>query len=293
MRSSSAVILIGLAVADNLVLWIDLPEHWMIEGLNYNFDSHEILCKLKGFLAMPTVYISRYTIVILTIFRLISVYIPHKANVLCTRKRAYFTLISTYVIFQIIAVYHLIVYRVDFVNEDGFEFYDCHMGEHEPYFNKYFTWKEIVFNTIIPFAIIIGGNIAIIVEMTKHKTSRNEMSVKHDKANTSSGEGGSVSGDKSQPKLTTKSGKTSSMNIVLIAISLLFLISVLPFSVSNIIEGRLNYENYSPEFEYKYRLWESVAKLLTYINNVANFACYCLCGSKFKQELKDMIFPSR
>ena len=214
---------------------------------------------------------------------------------LCTRKRAYFAIISTYVILQIIAVYHPILKRVDWVIDDdnGEEFYDCHVGKHEPYFEKYYTWKELTFMSIIPFCTIIGGNIAIIVEIAKNKKSRNEMALKHDKTNTSNGEGGSVSSDKSQTKLTTNSGKASTMNIVLIAISLLFLVSVMPFSISNIIEQRLNYANYSPEFEYKYRLWEAIAKQLTFINNVANFACYFLSGSKFKQELKNMIFGIR
>ncbi len=229
MRSSSSVLLIGLAVADTLTLWINLPEHWIIDGLGYNYEKHLILCKLADFIIVPISYFSVYAIVILTIFRLISVYVPHKAKIFCTRKRAYFSLIFTYVIFQLSQVHNIIIKRVEI--EDGYS--DCTWGEHEDFFQKYYYFIVLVFITIIPFIIIIGGNIMIIIKISKRKAPKNEIKKQRGR-NYINNEGASSSPiDKQKTKITSQ--KSGSMNSVLITVSILFVLSNMPFYVSNII----------------------------------------------------------
>ncbi len=289
MRSSSSVLLIGLAVADTLTLWINLPEHWIAEGLQYNYTEHLILCKISDFLMVPIRNFSVYSIVIFTIFRLISVYVPHKAKVLCTRKRAYFALIFTYVIFQLAGIFDLIVKKVERVSYYGDIEYHCTWGDYDTFNEQYYQSITLVIITIIPSIVIIGGNILIIVKISKRKGPGNE-TLKNDGGESYMSNDTESSSKVDHQKPTITSQKTGSMNLVLMAVSLLFILSNMPFTVTNIIFGWVDIESYGTETEFKFYLWEAVAKLLTYLNNIGNFGCYFISGSKFRQELKIMIF---
>ena len=51
----------------------------------------------------------------------------------------------------------------------------------------------------------------------------------------------------------------------------------------------MNYEDGSLEYEARFYLLETVTRLLTFVNNVANFFCYCFSGKRFKSELVAMV----
>ena len=76
---------------------------------------------------------------------------------------------------------------------------------------------------------------------------------------------------------------------MLISISILFLITQAPHIITTIIGNKTNFDNGSIEFEAGYYLLETVTKLLTYVNNVSNFFCYCISGKQFRHEVISML----
>ena len=138
------------------------------------------------------------------------------------------------------------------------------MSDFYQYHRDYIT---LCLLSIIPFSILIIGNLMIIYKIHKSHVHRQEMT---QTANQST--------DDSQ-----------SMTAMLMSISVLFLVTQTPVIITNLIERRLNYNNLSLEYQYGYYLLETFTRLLKFVNNVANFFCYCTSGKKFKSELVTMV----
>ena len=85
------------------------------------------------------------------------------------------------------------------------------------------------------------------------------------------------------------SDDSQSMTAMLISISVLFSVTQTPFVITNYIDKRLDYSTLSSEYEYGFCLLETFTRLLKFVNNVANFFCYCISGKKFKSELVAMV----
>ena len=82
---------------------------------------------------------------------------------------------------------------------------------------------------------------------------------------------------------------SQSMTPMLISISILFLITQTPYLISNNIMYGIKEGDHSDDFMAKLYLLESFCRFLTFVNNVANFFCYCISGKKFKSELVTMV----
>ena len=63
----------------------------------------------------------------------------------------------------------------------------------------------------------------------------------------------------------------------------------MPFIITSYFETRMNYDDLSLEYQVGYSLLETFTRLLKFINNVANFFCYCISGKSFKSELVTMV----
>ena len=103
MKTGSSVILIALAVADSLVLVVGLTDHFLDQGLTIWLEGmNSFLCKCFRLVEGIVNYTAVYYLIIFTIFRVISVYLPHKNNVYCTRKRAFIAVTVTFIIMCLI-----------------------------------------------------------------------------------------------------------------------------------------------------------------------------------------------
>ncbi len=94
MKSSSSILLIALAVADTLVLWVGLPEHFIAELYGINLATlTKYSCGFYYSFHDTFKHAAVWFLVNFTIFRAISTCVPHKAYILCSKKRAYFQLL--------------------------------------------------------------------------------------------------------------------------------------------------------------------------------------------------------
>ncbi len=261
MRSSSSIILIALAVADTANLWVALPDHFFMELYGIFLAGTHFSCKFYSFLLILAEAVSIWLIIVFTIFRFIGVCFPHKANMYCTKSRAYLSI-------GLVLFFSLLL---------GTEpFYTRHLVEdvekecvgkdvHRHFLENYYDLLQLFTSTIAPFTIIITLNSAIIFKIIQAKRARHLMQAE------------------------SSSSDSQSLTAMLISISLLFVISRFPWRVTNMIEKRMNYDNFSQEYIFGFWLLEAVTKLLLYVNNVANFFCYCVAGRRFRLELVSMV----
>ena len=272
MRTGSSVVLIALAVFDNLALLLGLPDHLLAVAYGIVVDTwSEFACKSYGYVRAIVDYVGGYLVVVFTIFRVISVYLPHKNSVYCTRRRAYIAVMATICIISIIHLDYVInVQYYPMYEENVFLFMNCwYVGTGLKIFVDYYQYFLLCIRSVIPFTILIVSNSMIIFKINKFKAKRKAMTTSH-------GNYGSAE-------------DSDSMTPMLISISILFLITQTPYLITNNIIYRMNVDDHSEDYMAKIYLFDTFCRFLTFVNNVANFFCYCISGKKFKSELVTMV----
>ena len=79
------------------------------------------------------------------------------------------------------------------------------------------------------------------------------------------------------------------MTAMLISISLLFFITQTPAVVTSILRNSLRNQQRSVKYLMTFNVVDSVCRLLRWLNNVLNFFCYCISGTRFREELMLML----
>ena len=175
MRTGSSVILIALAVFDNLFLLLGLLYSMLRTGYNIYLDYwSEFSCKSYGYVRAIVEYSEGYLIVIFTIFRVISVYLPHKNNVYCTRKRAYMAVLTIILINCLIHLDYVINVQYYKVYEDKvFVDVECwFLDDTLQFFIQYYQYVLLCVKSLIPFTILIIGNCMIIFKLRRIRVSK-------------------------------------------------------------------------------------------------------------------------
>ena len=271
MKTSSSVILIALAVADSSVLLVDLLDDFVYNGFGIWIEvQHKFLCKSYRYIYAVLNHVAVYCLVVFTIFRvIIIVYLPHKSQIYCTRKRAFITLVVIFTImclinFDCLSIQYIIIHDE---NSNIIEI-DCwFVGKWTYFYIYYIEYVSLCLRTIVPFSVLIVGNSMIIYKIHKFNRQRQDMT----------------------QTANQNAADSQSMTATLISISVLFLVTQTPFVITNYIDKRLDYSILSSEYEYGFYLLETFTRLLKFVNNVANFFCYCISGIRFKSELVVML----
>ena len=253
MKTGSSIVLIALAVADSMVLVQGLSEHLFLEGFGIIIQTrHKFLCKSYRYLGAVAEYTAVYDLIIFTIFRVISVYLPHKNNIYCNRKRALMAVTVTFITMCLVNLHLVTLSYVSLYDESSiFIGNDCNFNEKLAHFYQYhIDYLSLCLKSIAPFSILIIGNSMIIYKIRKSYVQRHQMT-----------QTANQSADDSQ----------SSMTAMLISISVLFLVTQMPYIITTLIERRMGYDDLSLEYKHGYYLLETFTRLLKFVNNVANF----------------------
>ena len=113
MRSPSSLILMVLAMADSLYLMFNIPFDIFLYVYDIDItESHILMCKLYIWVVTSVDTTANLLIIVSTIFRVIAVYLPHKVNIYCSRRRALLAII--------LVVVSLLFYRIDYFSKRFF-----------------------------------------------------------------------------------------------------------------------------------------------------------------------------
>ena len=253
MRSGSSLILSALSVADTLTMPV-----YLLRGYNITVSDYLIICKLHHYLRSVCGYYANWLIIVFTVFRVIVVYLPHKANVYCTRRRAFIAVVVTLVVSCIVnldSILHV-------------QYSQSNIGKkcsRDKYYKVYTQWVMLLIMSIIPFVVLVAGNVLIIYKIVTYSIKRKRMSN------------------------DVKSNDSQSMTAMLISISVLFLVTQVPAIVITIFKQNLDLGNATKEYIHGFAVTETVFRLLKWSNHGMNFVCYCISGERFRQELFAML----
>ncbi len=252
-KCTTSLYLLVLAVVDTLVLYTGLLRHWIRERFGIDVQDDSIAgCRVHVFVLHLARGVEAWVIVCVGIERMVAVFFPHKSKRVFTRRFAAYQMV---IIGAILAV----------VNSHIYWTYTLVMGHcvedsrYELFTENVFPWINFSLASLIPFLVMLVANSAIAAKLihTNH--------VRKVKLN------------------VEKDEKLTSMTVILLSISVIFLLTTAPMAVLSIVFLPIDRDDWAP-----YRLVWSSLNLLFYTNYSVNFLLYCVSAPIFRREFFEM-----
>ena len=263
-NTSTAKFLSALAAVDLLVLSVSAMDFfiYLIWKLSVK-DENIYACKILVFIIYTLQSLSSWILVCVTVERVIGVWRPHKLKVICTKGKAY--LISGVTAIVIILIYLPTVITSDLVIFGGNLKY-CYVSS-DPIHVETFLWMDLVILYIAPWIILLICNTLILFKIGLKQRDRKRKFVTMRRRS-----------DKTLSAVTTR----------IVAMNLAFCCCNAPIVILDLIQ----YTSDS-QVHIQHYILRHIFQLLMYINNSINFVLYSTFGTSFRQDLVDLLFPSR
>ena len=250
-RSPVGFVLSALAIIDSLIqlrTFFSLLRTYILKSVEVEFLTSRIICQLDVFFNLMLYQISPWSLVLLSVERVIVVANPVSGRNICTRKRIAIVWFIMLVTCQVLN--GPVVLRVDIDNHDNC--IQLHYG-----LWKLYDLVLVPLTMFIPFAVISVTNIVIFFNLTKSRRLRRQSS-------------------------TNKGETVNSTTVMLFVTNATFLVLVCPMFVNYI------YLYHPPNYHYNPYILGSIAQLALYLNSAINFLLYCVAGSQFRAALKEL-----
>lgn len=269
-RTSMHVFLRALAVSDLCVLYTGLLRWWIVGSFGVDLrDQHLVLCKGHTWLVYVSLYVSAWLLVSMTLERTCSACLPHRVNAFCTKRRAR-GLIAFIVVFQACMQSHFL-FGMALKEHELTGTFTCQpvSDEYHVFVHDVYPLIDLVLLSLIPFILVILGNVVIIWKTFLSLRTAAELNLTCNKS------------------ATLRRRRASSMTLILVCLSALFLLTTSPTCVFNMWErggGRATLQSSAGAAQYE--LAWALVSILMYCNNTFNFYLYCLSGRKFRHEIR-------
>lgn len=270
MRNTSVYFyLLALAVADTCVLYLSAFKSWIRLVFGYELlHESDGVCRFFTFLVLFWQHLSAWLIVFVTVDRFVVVWFPFKASSVCTVTRsrlATAVLVTTLIVYNshVFWTYHL------FYNP-YWKSLACGYRSTMPFMKKEFEFLKLATYSLVPFAVILVLNVAIITRLHWRPFLLRGRS--GDTSSTFSGTSRSES---------ATNGRQAKVTYMLVAVSFAWLALTFP----NAIHALVFHLSTSDQARSMYR---AVSFLLVYTNHAINFYLYCITGKKFRRELEEL-----
>ena len=272
LTSSMSVFFLTLAASDLVLICATCLKKWIYTVFDFNITTqNDTLCKLVFFLLYVSGVLSAWTLVAMTVQRAVCVLFPHRANILYTVRKSK-TIVVSMVLF-LGAIHTHLLYGLHISMRTGHK--NCVLLKvYESFFYEIWSWVDMFIFSLLPWLCLAVSNSLLVWKL--------RLSLFEAKLNLGSGQ---------TDRINDRKKKATSISITLIAVSTAFLLLTFPMSFYQIISF-ISYMNGSVRalsssraayytLQISYPLW--------YANSCINFYIYCLTGSKFRREAKQML----
>ncbi|KAL8590317.1 hypothetical protein ACOMHN_006433 [Nucella lapillus] len=268
-HSAMPMYLTALAVSDTCQLLTGLLRGWIMSVFQVDVRTlHSVTCKVHVWLVYSSIIVSSWLLCYMTMERTVSVWLPHRVSLLCSRSKAIVIIVVT-VVMSLLVNGHLPLWLDIVVKNDTSKECLTPNEEYMIFIYDVWNWVDLTLSSLLPFTFVTLGNLLIVWKVSLSvRTARN------------------MSSSRLQD-VSHRQRKTSSMTVTLMALSVIFFITTSPICVYNIIEPYV-VEKIQDDFQgiAQMRLAWAVVNILMYTNSTVNFYLYCLSGASFRRELK-------
>ena len=273
LTSSMYVFFLTLAASDLMLLYVTCFDAWVI--LTFELDisaQNDTLCKLVLFLLYVLGVMSAWTLVAMTAQRAVCVLFPHRANVLCTVGKS--KAIVVFMVLFIVVIHTHILYGMHVGMQDGRRRCVLHKY-YEPFFQEIWSWVDMLIFSLLPWLCLAVSNSLLVWKL--------RLSLSEAKLSLGSGQA---------DRINDRKKKATSISITLIAVSTAFLVLTFPMSCYQLINFVFWITTGSVSVLRSLRVFYYIHQIsfpLRYANSCINFYIYCLTGSKFRREAKQIL----
>ncbi|XP_074660451.1 FMRFamide receptor-like [Tubulanus polymorphus] len=220
-----------------------------------------VTCPISAFLATFSLHAGSWLIVILTLERFCCVTFPMKASTIATRRNAILGMLS--VVVAMILIDGHILFGVRYMKRPPLLGHHCQTvsDSYKYFFINVFVWMDVIFGSVLPFALITTMNAAIIRQLISASSQRQ-----------------TISTSETSSKAENNTTKT------LLAISIVFIVTTMPDKALRVYSERISAVFLGGFVE----ILGPTLRLLEYTNSAVNFVLYMLCGSRFRREFARM-----
>ena len=273
LTSSMSVFFITLAVSDVVLLCVTCFKAWIQFTFGFNLTAqNDALCKLILFLLYVSGVLSAWTLVAMTAQRAVCVLWPHRANVLCTVGKS--KAIVVLMVLFITIIHTHIIYGMRIGMRDGRTKCLLHR-DYAPFFREIWSWADVLIFSLLPWLCLAVSNSLLVWKL--------RLSLREAKLSLGSGQA---------DRINDRKKKATSISITLIAVSTAFIVLTFPMSFYLIINFVFWIINGSVVELRSLRVFYYIHQIsypLWYANSCINFYVYCLTGSKFRREAKQIL----
>ena len=272
LASSLSVFFVTLASSDLMSIFVSCLLVWI--GLIFDFDLaalNDAFCKLVIFFLYVSGVLSAWTLVAITAQRAVCVLFPHRANVLCTIGKSKVIVVS--LVLFIAAIHAHVLYGAKADIYEGRKTCTT-LKAYEPFLLEIWNWVDVFIFSFLPWLCLAVSNSLLVWKL--------RLSLLEAKPSLGSGQA---------DRINDRKKKATSISITLIAVSTAFLVLNFPISCFQILSfiywmnGSIHALLSSKVIYYIHQ----ISFPLFYANSCINFYIYCLTGSKFRREAKQIL----
>ena len=261
-----------LAVTDLCVVITGLFLIWIPSAMGFYIErTHGVVCKSLIFVSNAGAASSAWILVAMTTQRAVSVAWPHRVNVLCTRRRSWWIILTIVVFFCL--VYSHMLYGFGIFPSKG---HACTLvsRSYELFFRNVWLKIDMFLYSLLPFAWLFLSNSVLVLKLRRSvKDAGNELTT-------------------TDTQQASREKNANSVTLTAIVVSLVFVVLTSPMAFYNFftfvspIANRTDVNNNYLAFHI---FLNDVFYMLLYFNYSVNFYLYCLTGERFRRELREIM----
>ena len=245
-----------LAVLDTVTLTSGIVPQWIFVLFEIEIRIlSQAACKIFPLINFWLTDTVNWIVSLIAFDRFLNIIFPHKAKEWMTLRRSMW-MSSIIILFLFFTNSQLLFIKTIEIKNDIENKTNLYCGFTSDYSYFIFSWIDLACFCIIPFTVITSCNAAIIFRLCLKKSRSVEQ-------------------------------KMTSITLTLISVSLLLLVSTIPFEVYQLSQEESPSETIETEYLYVFSIF------LIYLNNSINFFVYCLIGTTFRKELLKLFCKNR
>ena len=288
--SATAFLLTALAVVDTVSLLVGALHVWLVHVTDFDFQTvSDAACRTHTFLTYLSVQLSAWTLVLVTLERVVSVTCPMEASTLCSRRRLVGIWVVVLCILSSLNAYlHLanMELREQFfstMDNGTIHVRECtvrqSVSEHLKDMLEHFrVWSDLALSCLLPATLILFGNVIVICKLAQ--ISRRKRRLQNQRGVAKDGTG------------RANKRKSSRITVMLITVGIVFLITSLPINILLLGEDIWFSERFSdPLVVARRELVYTILSLIYYFNNSFNFLLYFISGTMFRKAAVELFCP--
>ena len=282
-KTSCGFLLSALALVDIGVLNTELLRFWILNISKRSLDVRNLSedgCKAHIFFSFVFPQLSSWTLVLVTIDRVVSVVMPLRSREICTKPRMVAAWIFVTVVLASLNIQGAVHAILKTVERGGRTFQVCAYDSNSTgsdTVRQVGTRIDFVFLAVLPMIIITTCNAFIIYKMFKAKMRR-KLSLRAMRGSTSSRRG-----NQSSRTLT-------SATVMLVVVNITFVVTTIPKSAFY-LAWPWPIKTFE-DFASANLLYESCFFIYN-ISNACNFLLYCVSGTKFRRAATQLLCHHR